>query len=1149
MITDDDIRRAVAPNAFQAGLHYQRERRVRDLRIAADGDTFDAQVLGSSRSPYRQFIRLVRTADGTISASGSCTCPVGSNCKHVAAVLFEYQRRAPEIRATALFGRRAPGVPPGGQVDRRVGQGGLTVASASVEASLPHDVAAWLHSLDVAQEVESEDYPPTVRKRLLYVCDRRLHSGSLVVDVQSIELRRDGTPGGEARRHQADQMMRSGQQPKFLRPSDRAILRRLASPAVEGEALVAALQGIIATGRGRWGAWDGPVLTQGEPVAGEVAWRLTDDGRQRPDLVLPGALIALRLSAPWYVEPATGAMGPVETTLPPRLILAMLDSPALPHAVAGRVRDEMDRRWPGRGLPAPTPIAPPRLLREPLQPHLLLLAGELPFDPLAVTPLNRFRPPPAAGSHPVAYHVALARLSWRYGPISLPSGLYRQPDRVVQQGGVLFQVVRDPGAEDLAVERVRLLGLARISQQHFLPDGHPHGGDMMLADPDPAAWIEFVIEDIPRLRAEGWQVDIADDFPFRLVEPDGDLSFEIQEGSGIDWFDLDLGVMVDGERVSLVPALLDFIATSGLAAATGALEKAGAPGEARDQTPPLLLPLRDGRLLAVPSARLQPILAPLLELFADAELDEQTGTLRLPRQNAGDLALLEAAGAGSGIAWTGGEAMRALGRQLREHGGIPPCPVPGGFGATLRAYQEHGLAWLQFLRSAGLGGVLADDMGLGKTVQTLAHLAVEQEAGRLDLPALVVCPTSLVANWHAEAARFAPSLRTLVLHGPHRSSDFAAIGRHDLVITTYPLLSRDHAVLAAQDWHVVILDEAQMIKNPLATTSRLARTLRARQRLCLSGTPLENHLGELWSLFDFLAPGFLGDRRQFGRLYRGPIEKAGNVERQALLAQRIAPFLLRRTKEEVAPDLPPKTEIAETVEMGEGQQALYEGIRLAMHAKVRAAIARRGLAGSGIVILDAMLKLRQACCDPRLLKLSAAKAAKAQSAKLARLLEMLPQMLEEGRRVLLFSQFTSMLALIEVELARLDLPYVLLTGDTKVRTVPIRRFQVGEVPLFLISLKAGGVGLNLTAADTVIHYDPWWNPAVENQATDRAHRIGQDKPVFVHRLITAGSIEEKMEALKQRKQVLADGVLGASAGTAMALTEGDLDMLFAPIAG
>ncbi len=210
-----------------------------------------------------------------------------------------------------------------------------------------------------------------------------------------------------------------------------------------------------------------------------------------------------------------------------------------------------------------------------------------------------------------------------------------------------------------------------------------------------------------------------------------------------------------------------------------------------------------------------------------------------------------------------------------------------------------------------------------------------------------------------------------------------------------------------------MLDEAQTIKNPLATTSKLARTLRARQRLCLSGTPLENHLGELWSLFDFLLPGFLGDRKQFGWRYRGPIEKAGNIERQAMLAQRVAPFLLRRTKEQVAADLPPKTEIAETVEMGDGQRAIYEGIRLAMHAKVRAAIAKRGLAGSGIIILDALLKLRQACCDPRLLKLATAKAAKANSAKLERLLELLPQMLEEGRRVLLFSQFTSMLALIE----------------------------------------------------------------------------------------------------------------------------------------
>ena len=1134
VITDDDIRRAVAPNAFQAGLQYQMDRRVRDFRVAGDGTTIDAEVLGSSRLPYHQSVRLVRTLNGTLAATGSCTCPVGFNCKHVAAVLFEYQQRAPATETSPMFRPRVSGASSDGAVTPGTDRNPTALPTAS-EAPLPFEVDAWLRSLDAAQEEESEDYPPSVRKRLLYVLDRGPHSGGLIVDVRSIDLKRDGTPGGTSRRHQTDHLLRPGQQPKYLRPSDRAILSKLASPGAErGEEFIGTLNGMIATGRARWGAWDGPALTEGEPVQGELTWMVADDGRQRPDLTLPAPLVALRLAVPWYVDPATGAMGPVETALPARLVRAMLDSPALLPAVASRVRQEMGRRWPDRSLPTPRPVAAPQVLREPLQPHLLLFGGELPFDPTSVMPPGRYRPPPPTGPH----RAALARLSWRYGPISIPSGLHRQPDRVVQHGGVLYQVVRDAKAEDQAVERVRLLGLAQINHYHSLPQVHPHASDLMLMDPNPAAWIEFVLGDVPQLRAEGWLVDVADDFPLRLVEPDGGLSFEIQERSGIDWFDLDLGVMVGGERVSLVPALLDLIASNGR---TWAADADGQPEEAEL---PLLLPLPDGRLLALKLAQLQPILAPLLELFTGAETDDAAGLLRLSRRNAGDLALLEAASNESGIAWTGGDAIRALGRQLREHGGIPPCPVPAGFQATLRSYQEQGLAWLQFLRRAGLGGVLADDMGLGKTVQALAHLAVEQAEGRLDRPALVVCPTSLVPNWQAEASRFAPSLRTLVLHGPDRLDRFASIGGHDLVITTYPLLGRDHAVLTAQDWQVVILDEAQTIKNPLAATSKLARTLRAGQRLCLSGTPLENHLGELWSLFDFLLPGFLGDRKQFGWRYRAPIEKAGNVECQTLLAQRIAPFLLRRTKEQVASDLPPKTEITETVEMGDGQRAIYEGIRLAMHAKVRAAIAKRGLAGSGIVILDALLKLRQACCDPRLLKLATAKAAKAKSAKLERLLEMLPQMLEEGRSVLLFSQFTSMLALIEAELTRLALPYMLLTGDTKDRTVPVRRFQSGEVKLFLISLKAGGVGLNLTAADTVIHYDPWWNPAVEDQATDRAHRIGQDKPVFVHRLTTAGTIEEKMEVLKARKQALAAGILGGAAGAALGLTEGDLDMLF-----
>ena len=346
-----------------------------------------------------------------------------------------------------------------------------------------------------------------------------------------------------------------------------------------------------------------------------------------------------------------------------------------------------------------------------------------------------------------------------------------------------------------------------------------------------------------------------------------------------------------------------------------------------------------------------------------------------------------------------------------------------------------------------------------------------------------------------------------------------------------------------------MLDEAQTIKNPDAITTRLVGRLEARQRLCLSGTPLENNLGELWSLFAFLAPGFLGDRKSFAQRFRTPIEKHDDRVRRDLLARRVRPFLLRRTKEEVASDLPPKTEIVEAVEMEAAQQAVYESIRLAMHDRVREAIAAKGLARSGIIVLDALLKLRQACCDPRLLKLKTATATKARSAKLARLMELLPTLLDEGRHILLFSQFTSMLALIEAELDAVRIPYVVLTGQTRDRETPIGRFQSGESRLFLISLKAGGTGLNLTAADTVIHYDPWWNPAVEDQATDRAHRIGQDKAVFVHKLVTLGTIEEKMEELKLRKRALVAGILDAERGSALALSEDDIDALFAPLAG
>ena len=512
--------------------------------------------------------------------------------------------------------------------------------------------------------------------------------------------------------------------------------------------------------------------------------------------------------------------------------------------------------------------------------------------------------------------------------------------------------------------------------------------------------------------------------------------------------------------------------------------------------------------------------------------------------DAAALAAFEDATLEAGVIFRGGEALREMGRKLKEIGGLPRRAPPADFAAELRAYQADGLSWLSFLRDVGLGGILADDMGLGKTVQALALIAAEKSEGRLDRPALVIAPTSLMANWRLEAEKFAPNLKVLTLHGLDRKERFAAIGVSDLVLTTYPLIGRDKDVLKAESWSLLFLDEAQTVKNPDAATTRLIRELTARQRFALTGTPLENHLGELWSLFNVVSPGFLGDRAWFSHAFRTPIEKRGDTERARHLARRVKPFLLRRTKNQVASELPPKTEIVERIEMEREQRDIYESIRLAMHAKVRAAIAAKGLNRSRIVVLDALLKIRQACCDPRLLKLPAKHVAKAKSAKLERLDELLDELIDEDRRILIFSQFTSMLDLIRPRLDAKKLGYSLLTGDTRDRPKEIQAFQSGEKKIFLISLKAGGVGLNLTAADTVILYDPWWNPAVEEQAIDRAHRIGQDKPVFVHKLVIAATIEEKMEEMKARKRQLAESLFDADGAPTLAMTEADINMLF-----
>jgi len=556
---------------------------------------------------------------------------------------------------------------------------------------------------------------------------------------------------------------------------------------------------------------------------------------------------------------------------------------------------------------------------------------------------------------------------------------------------------------------------------------------------------------------------------------------------------------------------------------------------------------------------LKAIIGGMLDLLTDRRRND--GPLHLSQWDAWRLENVrialrdsQAARAGPHGAWQlrGEAGLRELGRRLQSVGTVKPVVAPAGLGVTLRPYQLHGVAWLQYLREQHLAGILADDMGLGKTVQALAHLLIEQQAGRLDCPALVVLPTSLIFNWQAEAARMAPALRVLTLHGPERAQDFAGMAQVDVVLTTYPLLWRDLSRLQAQQFHLLILDEAQTVKNPASRSAAAVRRLRARHRLCITGTPLENHLGELWTQFDFLMPGFLGDARSFQTQWRKPIEIEGQTQRAQLLAERVRPFILRRRKQDVAAELPPKTEVIKRVQLRGQQRDLYESVRVAADEQVRRILQRKGFGGGQITILDALLKLRQVCCDPYLLKSMrpiAQKGHAMERAKLELLRDMLPALVAEGRRVLVFSQFTEFLALIENELAALELPWLALTGRTPPaeRGAVVAQFQAKAAPVLLISLKAGGVGLNLTAADTVIHMDPWWNPAVEEQATARAHRIGQQQPVFVYKIVVEGSIEERMLELQARKATLAEGVLGSDAASGEKFSADDVQVLLAPL--
>ena len=1118
----DDIRRAIGERSFSRGQDYFECGMVQSVEFKTPC-RIHGRVSGSGSNVYSVSAILTFEANAMPGrVEGHCSCPVGFNCKHVAALLLAAR----------------------GMSERRTGAHG-----PADPALLPGEVSRWLDlwpgRIAPALEVRPPGPPAPGQEHLFYVIHRDRMRGMCITPYRAY-LKKDETIGSNFQEFNR----RSSWGRKNLTVQDAAILGKLdffadggVQPSYDwpdGEELTGLVREIVETGRARAGEIRGMTLSWSPPRRLDLAWEVGPAGEQSI-VARDGSgstMMLLPFPSPFFLDPATGETGVAETSLPPRMASWFASAPPVPHESVGAVGAKLSRV--GQHAPVPrlqrveerTDVRPePVLTLYGCEQNVTLYApGEYRRGPgkdvSAVFPCARLE---------IVYEGAGRRL--RPGEIG---GL--QDDSDGRPAVIRRDPVREAGFREALVQAAKRHGgkyPGALRHDIRLPPGVLDADFVFppLRDEDEgeaaAAGIGFVSRTVPALRAEGWRVEIDKTWPFRIYE--GPVAFSTAlESADADWFSLALSLEANGQTFDISPIVLQIVDALPVNE-WGQLEDgfdvdrhlAGRVIHAR---------FEDGTYLAIDGAR--------FARFAEAFLEAQ-GLLGFHRAEAGRLFELAEALEGCGAPWTGGRELLDLGARLRSLSEAPELPAPAALHGELRPYQRAGYGWLRALSDSGFGGMLADDMGLGKTVQALALLAHRHLEEKTDRPSLVVVPTSLVGNWKREAARFVPDLKLLVLHGPDRRQRFSEIPNHHLVLTTYPLVNRDYEALFGHDYDTAILDEAQTVKNPAAAVSKRIRDVRARQRLALTGTPLENNLGELWSLYDWLIPGLLGNRKSFTADYRTPIEKRGDRARQRLLSTRIKPFLMRRTKEQVARDLPEKTVIDELIPLEGGQAALYESIRTAMDARIRDAIAARGLAASRITILDALLKLRQVCCDPRLVRLDSARKV-TESAKRARLFALLEELVAEGRKILIFSQFVKMLRLIEGDVAARGWDYAMLHGSTKDRDVQVSNFQSGNLPLFLISLKAGGTGLNLTAADTVIVYDPWWNPAVERQAMDRAHRIGQDKPVFVHRLIAEDTVEAAIQKMQIRKQALADALFEGTGEGPLALTEEDIDALFGP---
>lgn len=1074
-------------------------------------------VAGSQAAWYACSVRIVMTPDGQMAIMyTNCSCPVGAYCKHAAAMLFWIRDGFTSASHVRRLGPDQPFAERYAAQQHRLELGRWDRWIEELNQPGPRGVSADpRRTFGLLIRRDSKESATLCVLPAWFRPSERRSNQRVLVDPLPLQLdAREGPIPAPATGWPEDCIVSlstllavpESDFGRHWRPIDSVHAERAFERLLEKYPVF-------------YERADRP-LARGQELKSELVWRAESDGTQRVKLRVdthgPEAVYLFGARRLWYVQPDARVFGPVNAS--PMWLDAIASSPVLRPELYAEVKKRLAASPVTIGaIPPPIDFGAVEDLRVP---------------PAPVLRMHRFSLPLRATS--AMEEIGYASSFFDYAGHLIPAN---ERDAVLQrlENGRIYRLHRDQVAEGALLSKLRVSGLvdrdsaagftwsrysARIEHgEWFVLDRQNHG----LGLASPRAWKPT----IEQLQRSGFRVEYDEDFPHdELVSIDRwDAKASTSDAA---WFDVSLGIEIAGERVDLLPILRQLLADPAFPLVPQPNESPAAVWRVK---------LDESRAIALPLQRLRTMIDPMLEWLSSPPSGK---TAKVHCARAAELAAMD-------LPWRGAKALREQVERMsiRE---FSSSPAPG-FKASLRPYQMVGLAWLNFLSRAGLGGILADDMGLGKTIEVLAHLHSEKHAGRLQRPALVVAPTSLLDNWVREAGRFAPTLKVLKIHGASRADRYAEIPGHGIVVTSYPLLARDRDHLVEQHFSLLVLDEAQAIKNAASQAAKVVREIHADRRLAVTGTPLENHLGELWAQLDAVEPGLLGSARQFTKLFRTPIEKHGDSDRQARLNRRTSLLVLRRTKEQVLQDLPPKTEIVRNVELDGDQRALYESLRLAQHERIQAVVREKGLARSGIIVLDALLKLRQACCDPRLVKLESAHKVKT-SVKLEALLDMLDGLLADGRRILVFSQFSEMLALIERELSERGVSYRLLTGDTPAaqRSVIVDEFQSGEVPLFLATLKSGGVGLNLTAADTVIHYDPWWNPAVETQATDRAYRIGQDKPVFDYRLICAGTVEEKIMAMKGRKAALARAVLeGGGVTTAVRFNEADLAELFAPL--